>query len=303
MSEIKYIHCFGTSHTAGGGFEFDSKVEDKLNLKKIYNNSNEKLTQFNFSWPGQLQNLLDNKIKVYNYAKSGFGNELIYRKTFDIVSDNTFNSSENLFIFEFSHIGRKEYYLNEIQDYIIVNYDNLENMKNDGDYHFELGREYYYDSSKLINILNKFKTSLISFFKQTKNESEILKEIDRNNAFFYSFLKQFKINFLFLVPPFGTYLLDNNLIEKLFPRFKEYEIPIFVGSKKYNNFHDFMYETMPEFTISKETNYRIKDGHLGLRGNKIVAFNVFNNLIEKKYILSETLSIDKINNLTIKNVI
>ena len=304
MSEIKYIHCFGTSHTAGGGFEFDSKVEDKLNLKKIYSNSGEPLTQFNFSWPGQLQKLLDNKIQIYNHAKSGFGNELIYRKTFDIVSDNTFNSAENLFIFEFSHIGRQEYYLNEIQDYVIVNYDNLENMKNgDDNYHFELGKNYYYDSPKLINILNAFKTTLISFFKQTKNESEILKEIDRNNTFFYSFLKQIKINFLFLVPPFGTYLLDDDSIEKFFTNFKEYEIPIFIGSEKYNNFYDFMYDTAPEFTISKETNYRIKDGHLGLRGNKLVAYNVYNNLIEKKYISSELINNDKMLDLTIKSVI
>ena len=24
MTKIKYIHCLGTSHTAGGGFEFNS---------------------------------------------------------------------------------------------------------------------------------------------------------------------------------------------------------------------------------------------------------------------------------------
>lgn len=303
MSEIKYIHCFGTSHTSGGGFEFDSKFGHKPELKKIYQNVGEKMTQHNFSWPGQLEKLLNNEIQVHNHAKSGFGNELIYRKTFDIVSDNTFNCNEHLFIFEFSHIGRKEYYLNEIQDYVILNYDNLENIKNDTDYYFELGKDYFYDSSNLIKILNTFKTTLVNFFKKTKNEYEILKEINKNNTFFYSFLKQLKINFLLLIPPFGTYLLDGDSVKKLFPNYKNYEISIFFQGKKYNNLDNFMIDTAPEFTISNETNYYIKDNHLGLRGNKLVAYNVYNNLIEKNYILGEKISDDAIKNLTIKPLI
>ena len=101
MSEIKYIHCFGTSHTAGGGFEFESI--QKSELKNLYKECGEELKQFNFSWPGILQKYLNQtKIKVLNHAKSGFGNELIYRKVYDIVTSNDFNREENLFIFEFS---------------------------------------------------------------------------------------------------------------------------------------------------------------------------------------------------------
>ena len=71
---IKQIYFFGTSHTAGGGFEFDSSLKSfrieendfQINetprgelLKKIYSKLylNEELTQENFSFPGQFRQL------------------------------------------------------------------------------------------------------------------------------------------------------------------------------------------------------------------------------------------------------
>ena len=87
---IKYIHCFGTSYTAGGGYEFDGdspfRNQDSeyiINLKKETKQKypNEEQTQYNFSWQIQLQKLVDsNKIKVLNHFKTGYGNERIYRK-------------------------------------------------------------------------------------------------------------------------------------------------------------------------------------------------------------------------------
>ena len=71
---IKKIYCFGTSFTEGGGFEFDTRPS----VKYIYSGIGETISQSNFCWPGQLKKLLPN-IEVINLAKSGFGNERMYR--------------------------------------------------------------------------------------------------------------------------------------------------------------------------------------------------------------------------------
>ena len=62
---IKEIHCFGTSHTAGGGFEFFNK-ENASKLKKTY--TERPFTQFNYSYPGQLQKLIGNGVKIFNHG-------------------------------------------------------------------------------------------------------------------------------------------------------------------------------------------------------------------------------------------
>ena len=81
MSKIKYINCFGTSYTAGGGFEFDG---DKNPLNNLYSGLETPLTQFNFSYPGQLKKILDENVKVTNYAKNGYGNDRTFRKIYEL---------------------------------------------------------------------------------------------------------------------------------------------------------------------------------------------------------------------------
>jgi hypothetical protein len=148
---IKYIHCLGTSFTAGGGFEFtgNNAKRSKI-LKQIYGNLDEELTQSNFSYPGQLQKLLST-VKVINHGKNGYGNDRMYRIVYDIINDN-FNKDEHLFLLEFSGLGRKEYWLNEINDYVILNYwidwDTL-TLKNKVD----IANSYWYDTEDVTNIL------------------------------------------------------------------------------------------------------------------------------------------------------
>ncbi len=59
---VKHIHTFGSSFTEGGGFEWWSY--DNM-LPTIYHPYVEKWpeekTQFPFSWPGQLSNLIKEK--------------------------------------------------------------------------------------------------------------------------------------------------------------------------------------------------------------------------------------------------
>ena len=60
--------------------------------------------------------------KVVDYAKCGHGNERLYRKVYEQVSDESFNKDEVLFLFEISSIGRKAIYSAEFKKWGIYNY-------------------------------------------------------------------------------------------------------------------------------------------------------------------------------------
>lgn len=304
MSEIKYIHCFGTSHTAGGGFEFESI--QKSELKNLYKECGEELKQFNFSWPGILQKYLNQtKIKVLNHAKSGFGNELIYRKVYDIVTSKGFNREENLFIFEFSFSGRAEYYLNSINDYVVFNYGDVDILETEENKKFiNIGHNYFYDEINETR-LNKLKNTLIKLFRKTKNRNIIEKDIERNNSLFYAFINQLKINYLFLQPPFPAETLNSNLKNLLFHDFEKRVIRISDGKINFLNILDFIHNSESKYTITTETNKKILDSHLGLLGNRIVASNVYNTLIKNKYISETPIDIRTVlkNKIQINNLI
>jgi hypothetical protein len=59
-----------------------------------------------------LQKLIGKGVKIFNQGKSGYGNERMYRIAYDLITKNIQSLSEKLFIFEFSFLGRKEFYSN-----------------------------------------------------------------------------------------------------------------------------------------------------------------------------------------------
>jgi hypothetical protein len=259
---IKEIHCFGTSHTEGGGFEFMHKIRN-MELKKFY--KEEPFTKENYSWPGQLQKLIGNDIKVYNHAKSGYGNERMYRLVYDILNNETPND-EKLLLLEFSFIGRKEYYSKSINDYFIANYAFNEDgyIKN-----LDIAQTYYAPSHKKVEELLKEK--VFDWMTETIDFDIQEKTMKMNNEFFIDYLLYNNINFLltsapqFLQPRFGTEKkIKNNLIE--FEEFV-YDLYWFVEKNK--------------LLIMDETNREILDGHAGYEGNKQIAkiiFDKINNL-------------------------
>lgn len=274
MKNIKNIHCFGTSFTEGGGFEFDSSQKNTELLKSIYKSTEEKLTRYNFSWPGQLEKLLPN-IKVFNHAKSGFGNERMYRVADEIISDDNFNKDENLFIFESSWLGRKEYFLNSIGDYVIFNYTfrkTHEDMTG-------VGYNYLYDNKEIQQKLDKFKKIILPFFKETFKEKEVELQILRNGRFFLSFLEQKKINFLFV----DSFLLDE-IKDKNKVTFK-------VENETYEDLGQLVHSN--KYSIENETSGKINDKHLGYFGNKLVAVTVFNKLIKEQYIYESEIDVNE----------
>lgn len=261
---IEQIHCYGTSNTHGGGFEFWRDDEYSDLLKKFYKET--PLNQFNYSWPGQLQKILPN-IRVFNHAKSGYGNELMYRKAYNEII--TGNIEKKLFIFEFSYLGRKEFYSNTIKDYFIVNYK----FNDDKSFTYN-GLATTYHDLKQENIDRKVLDPItIPFIFETINAKEQYELMKRNQEFFIDFLLMKKVNFLFfgLVEYSNLNLINDKAIKFDCKRGEVTDIPMMLDEFE---------------SIAAETNYKIDDYHPGLIGHKKIAKIVLEK-INKNYKLND----------------
>lgn len=250
---IKEIHCFGTSYTEGGGFEFNSGDRKHI-LSKLYND--EPKTKFNYSYPGQLQKLLGDDIKVFNHAKSGYGNERMYRLAYDIISNEDYK--DKLFIFEFSSAGRKEFWSNTYNDYIIVNYV----FNSNGEVSVSgIAQEYFLNEKESYAKLNHI---FEPFLKETINFDNTHKLINQNSNIFIDYLLFNNVNFLITSPPlaFNKEKLSNHIIN-----FED------------DNNNMVWFALKNKLTITDETNGLVKDGHGGFEWAKIVANKVYNKII------------------------
>jgi hypothetical protein len=291
MTKIKHIHCFGTSHTAGGGFEFDSTNLERSNIiKKLYSNADTPLTQYNFSYPGQLQKFIGNDIKVNNHAKQGYGNDRMYRILHDITNEPGFDSSENLLLLEFTGLGRCEKFFNKIQDYITINWqhslDNDGNLTDKGAHLLGVANSYHYDSQNFLDIIKDLDS--ISFFEKyvenfinLKDESSsVLKYIE----FFISYLDKLNLKYYYVSPP----IVSNETI------FNTKKNKIVFGDgvyfKKNTNMLEFAYKN--NLIINIETNNRYTDDHNSFKSNKLCAHIIYNKLVLDGFIDKELSPID-----------
>jgi len=262
---IKYIHCLGTSYTAGGGFEFTG---NNAKRSKILNT-----------------------VKVINHGKNGYGNDRMYRIVYDIVSDN-FNKDEHIFILELSGLGRKEYWLNEINDYVILNYwinwDTL-TLKNE----VNIANSYWYDTNDVTTILKSEEPFFLKYYNKTFNVEAEIKQHYRDIDFFLSYINSMDINYFFVKSN------DDNNPTKKFT----------YGDGKYfkhsTDFIDFTYINGLEIDI--ETRNQYVDKHNGYVSNKIVGQTIYNSLIDMGFLDLEKVDIDYKNlrslKLTKENII
>lgn len=277
MTKIKYINCFGTSFTAGGGFEFETEYKPRAEiLKTLYGNIDETLTQYNFSYPGQIKKLLPD-IEVNNYGKNGYGNDRVFRLAHDIISDSNFKKDEHIFLFEFGGLGRKEYWYNELNDFIILNYYiDWENKKLKDILY--LANSWWYDSEELKSKLEKEESLFLEFYKKTFSFETEIKKYYRELDFFISFVESKKINY-FLLSAFDESYSHKN--------FTYGDGVIF---KKHNDFIRF--SNINNLEIDKETLNQYIDKHNGYVSNKIVGQTIYNSLIDLGFLNYEKVNID-----------
>lgn len=265
MKEIKTISCHGTSYTEGGGFEWDIKGKTEK-LQSVY--SELPKTQFNYSWPGQLQKLV--KAKVTNYGKSGYGNEKIYRDVHDIFTNPSINNKNHLFLIEISQIGRTELFINQINDYCVINYDVLK----DKSYHFQgAANEYFRDSYEIQKILEEKSPFFEEYISETKNLKNNLKIIERNFDFFISFLEYNDLNYCLVNTPII-------LFNKKPDNYRIITYPSGNNKRVLTDFVDYIEEN--KLTIKDDTNGNVDDPHFGLEGNKSIA-NIIYKQITQNY--------------------
>ena len=274
MNKIKEIHTFGTSHTEGGGFEFEYKPE----LFELYKDSGEEFKKFNFSWPGQLQKL--SNIKVVNHAKSGYGDERMYRKFFKILSETSLEDLDGkLFIFEFAQVGRKEYYCNSIDSHVINNYWGVDNEGNNFHNFYEYNTE-----NLIVSVTNDYQNHTplltteiqdvyVEFFKKTYNTDITHETISRNGVLFLSTLNELNINYFVVSRPFFT---KDDFSRFLLHGITDNEIHFKEG---YCDLVSYIIDN--KLTITDETNGEHQDGHAGLVGNKILAKIIYESILKK----------------------
>ena len=281
---IKKIYTFGTSFTHGGGFEWNSLSSDvNEKLETNYGHIDIPKNQFDCSWPGFLQRYLGDDVKVTNFAKSGFGNELIYRKVFDLVTSSDFKKDECLLLLEFSFMMRKEVFIKELDDYIICNYHFRDNNSL-CDTHV-MGLRYYYDSDETMEVLDKHRQLLWDYMNITMTEDNIIKELNRDMFYILSLLDKLGINYLTTSSP----LIPEDLIE--LTNYSE-------NNKIYYQKDNIVTEYLEDYirdcklSISDETEGKYDDWHGGLIGNREVAKQVYNQLINKKLISGKRKKLD-----------
>lgn len=294
MSKIKYIHCFGTSYSAGGGYEFYSDSPSKRFLLPLYKDCGEELTRYNFSYPGQLQKLLKengHNIKVYNHAKSGFGNERMYRITFDIITKDDFNKDEHLFLYEFAFTGRKEFFINKFNDYIIFNYHMNESGKLE---RLENAINYFEESKVDMKINRELNKKAYPFFEEMIDRNNQEQLVEMYDSFFCNFLENNNINYYYSQAPWlRNNMFNVNDIFTIFKnpreRFETFKFFVKGRESRYDEGFVSFFHTN-EYTITNETNGLVEDGHMSLYGSKVVSSQIYNQLIDFGIIESDKIS-------------
>lgn len=259
MKEIKTISCHGTSYTEGGGFEWHIDNRRKQ-LDKFYSETPK--TEFNYSWPGQLQKLV--KSQVTNYGKSGYGNKKVYRDVHTIFKNE--NTDTHLFLIEISQLGRDELFINKVSDYCVINYDFSENDMCE----FQaVSNDYFNESTEITNYLNSKKSFFKDYIELTKNTKIGFEEIEKNLDFLISFLEYNNLNYCFVNTP---YILFNT-----FP--KNSKVIKYPSNNKKRILTDFVnYIEENKLTIRDDTNGEVNDLHFSLEGNRCIANIIYEQL-------------------------
>ena len=267
---MKEIYCFGTSQTAGGGYEFDSPEKYHPPFEYNYIQYEGEKTQFNFSYPGRLQSI-SNEYKVFNLGKSGHGNDRSIRKAYDVIKSKTNEELKNIyFIFEYAYVGRKEVFLNNLDKHAICNYSFL-NEKMDKVKLQGLAIDYFYDDEDTEKLLRMNRDSLQDYLSKTMKFDVETEKLQREFSIFLSFLENMGIKFLLVTgwPDFRDNHFEKNAIawDKLTPH-------------KANPFGMEAHEE----TITAETNGEILDNHNNYTTNNWISKVVYNRLIDDKFL-------------------
>jgi hypothetical protein len=98
----------------------------------------------------------------------------MYRKVFEVIENPHFDVDVDVLFLEFSDVGRKEFWDNDLQDFVILNYSFEDNQ------HFGLANKYWYDSKETQLLLNDKKDFYKKYIKnclEVNTQFELVQEI------------------------------------------------------------------------------------------------------------------------------
>lgn len=279
MNKLKNIYAFGTSHTAGGGFEFNtiSNTPNPNIYKKIINSEN----HFDFSYPSILSKIIG--IDVDNRAKQGYGYEKVTREIVDVVGSGSFDKDSSIFLIEVSDWSRQEFYHNDINNYVIINGYNETDITED---ELSIAHDYHFQSIDIISKLDTSKNIFANFLSKTFDLDITIQKVQTNFLFLINFLENNGINYyltngdIVLPPVYNPYLnhTDKILKYELYNRNTNENIKV-----------DNWIDCISDFglTITNESQNKVKDNHQGLSVNMYVANAIYNKMISDNYIKGE----------------
>lgn len=166
-----------------------------------------------------------------------------------------------------SSLGRKEYYSNTINDYVICNYVPTHPPGSNFDVVWK-----YYQSDILLP--NKVKNVYSDFLVETVNFDDLLQKLQMNLLFFINFLDSNNIKYEFIN------------FDDLFSPNQRNSFDIKLKTVKYNieGEDTLCFYDNSKFLFEHETNGMIDDLHQGYFANQIGASTIYNHLIKKQYI-------------------
>jgi len=293
---IKKIYAFGTSHSCGGGFEFNTfnSSPNPDIYKKIINSEN----HFDFSYPSILSKLTN--IEVDNRAKQGYGYERVTRQIFDVVNDDLFDKDTSLFLIEISDWDRQEFWFNRINDYVIVNSHPMEMQDANN---ISIANDYHYQSYEVGNEIKNNKELFDRFIQYTSNIDNLIEKLQINFLFLVNFLENQKIKYLLtngdVVLPINSENLTNHRDNIL-----KYNLHDFTDNKTkiVTNWVDKVFDF--KITISDESSQQVKDNHQGYSVSEYIAKTIFNKMVDLNYISMSKIDCNFLNSWkSIKNKI
>ena len=148
-----------------------------------------------------------------------------------------------------------------------------------------MGLRYYYDSDETMEVLDKHRQLLWDYMNITMIEDNVIKELNRDMFYILSLLDKLGINYLTTSSP----LIPEDLIE--LTNYSE-------NNKIYYQKDNIVTEYLEDYirdcklSISDETEGKYDDWHGGLIGNREVAKQVYNQLINKKLISGKRKKLD-----------
>lgn len=119
------IHCFGDSWVQGIGTEW-KPGDGRIPMSERYSEHNDwEPTYKKYSWPGQLSELMGNKVTISNYGSAGYSNQEIYREVIENIWMGNIKKGDFVIV-TLSSIIRQPLPFMYVQDEVdgFVNYSN-----------------------------------------------------------------------------------------------------------------------------------------------------------------------------------